>query len=392
MRFPEDVPTLGEGHVVLRAPRPEDARGSWEQGQDPESVRFTSVPVPYTQADSREYVEQIIPAGWREDRDYTFVVDALHTDAGVAEGSAGSSAGTRYAGSVGLRPLGGARAEIAYGAHPWARGRGVMEAALRLLLDWGFVDLGLHTVLWQSDRGNLTSRRLAWRLGFDVSGSLRSWLPKRGALHDAWVGTLVATDERAPRHRWLETPTIRGEGVVLRWYAAGDAQRIVEACSDRRTAYWLDGLPRPYRHADAEAYLLSRAEALAGGTAVHWAVADPASGRLLGNLGVLDVGGPGGSAEIGYWTHPDARGRGVMSEALRLAVRHCLVPEEDGGLGLHRVRVRAGEHNVASRHVIEQAGFVPTGVRRQDTRTGDGGRQDTVTYDVLATELTRPPG
>ena len=59
-----------------------------------------------------------------------------------------------------------AGAEIAYGSHPWVRGRGLMERAVQLLLDWGFAEQRLQTVIWWADQGNWASRRLAWRLGF----------------------------------------------------------------------------------------------------------------------------------------------------------------------------------------------------------------------------------
>ena len=57
---------------------------------------------------------------------------------------------------------------------------------------------------------------------------------------------------------------------------------------------------------------------------------------------------PLSEAEIGYWAHPAARGRGVMTEATRLVARHTLLPYEDGGLGHHRVSLRAAAGNAAS--------------------------------------------
>ena len=53
----------------------------------------------------------------------------------------------RFAGTVSLRNEREGRAEVAFGAHPWARGRGVMVRALELLLAWGFEERGLQTVV-----------------------------------------------------------------------------------------------------------------------------------------------------------------------------------------------------------------------------------------------------
>src|SRR3954468_22787279 len=47
------APTLTDGSVTLRAHRPEDARGAFEQSRDPSSQRWTTVPVPYSMDDAR---------------------------------------------------------------------------------------------------------------------------------------------------------------------------------------------------------------------------------------------------------------------------------------------------------------------------------------------------
>ncbi|MFP5253713.1 MAG: GNAT family N-acetyltransferase [Actinomycetes bacterium] len=374
MRFPDDVPTLSDGIVTLRAHSAADARGSWEQCQDPLSQRWTTIPVPYSMADAHAFVEELVPQGWRDDRDYAFAVHAADGD-GVE----------RYAGTISLRPEGSLRAEIAYGSHPWCRGKGVMERALRLLLDWGFAELDLAMVIWWANRGNWASRKLAWRLGFTMEGTVRSWLPQRGELRDGWVGTLLRDDPREPASTWYDVPTILGHGVNLRAFRDDDAERIREACADARTRHWLQEIPDPYTDDHAGLFLESRRQLAASGRGLAWAVVEPVSDDLVANVSLFDVN-PGREAEIGFWTHPQARGRGVMSEAVRLTVRHAFVSEDDGGLGLHRVYAFAAEPNAASRHVLRAAGFTETGRDRHGTRMRDGSYVDTVVHDLLEPE------
>src|SRR5215218_7054437 len=182
------APTLTDGVVTLRAHRPADAQGALEQSQDPTSQRWTTVPVPYSMEDARSFVGEHMPTCWDRGSEWGFAVEV--------DG--------RYAGTVSLRPEGSGRAEIAYAAHPAARGTGVVERALRLLLAWGFEEQGLHTVIWWAHVGNWASRKVAWRLGFSYDGTVRRWQPQRGGLRDSWVGTLLRDDPRVPRTTWLD--------------------------------------------------------------------------------------------------------------------------------------------------------------------------------------------
>jgi ribosomal-protein-alanine N-acetyltransferase len=125
-----------------------------------------------------------------------------------------------------------------------------------------------------------------------------------------------------------------------------------------------------------------------------WAVADRDDDRLLANVSVFrldDEMCPTGG-EIGYWAHPDARGRGVVGEALDLVVAHTFTPVDAGGLGRHRLEIGASRDNAASRHVAERAGFALVGEVHQDAVVGVGADRtldDGVWYELL---LRRRPG
>lgn len=379
MRY--DVPTLTDGtaedpagdRVTLRAHREEDVPGVHQQCTDPLTQDWTTVPVPYTRDDAKRFVREVMPSGWQTDRECGFAVDV----------------GGRYAGTVLLRNEGEGRGEIAYASHPWVRGRGVLERALRLLLAWGFDERGLQMVIWWANRGNWASRKLAWRLGFTMEGTVRSWLPQRGQLYDAWVGTLLATDERKPRHRWLDVPVIDSPRLPIRLRAPreSDVPRVLEGCRDEQTAHWLGGIPQPYTAELAARFVTPCLEGMAAGTDLHLVVADRDDDRLLGLLSVGDIDPLHESAEIGYWTHPAERGRGVMTEAVRLAARHALLPVDVGGLGLVRVLAHAALGNRASRAVLTGAGLAEAGLERMSTRTRDG-LEDAARHELLAVDLS----
>lgn len=367
------IPTLTDGDVRLRPPSDEDIEGSCEQCQDPLSQRWTTAPVPYTRDDARTYLRHIIPGGWETDQEWGFVVEATD-DSGAA----------RFAGTISLRNKGDGRAEIAYGSHPWVRGRGEMERALRLLLDWGFAERELKTVIWLAERGNWASRRLAWKLGFAFDGTVRDWLPHRGALRDAWTGTLLRGEEMTPRSPWFNSATILDDAVVLRESTESDLPRLVDGGNDLMVQRYSQRLREqaPHSEKSMRSRELGLREDRARGVAVPWTMADPRTDELLGWIALFDIH-PGDHAEIGYWAHPDARGRGVTSRACQLVVRHAFIDVEDGGLGLRRLTAIVAEENQASHQVMERAGFVRAGVDRNSVLLPDGSWVDAIRYDQL---------
>ncbi|MBA2698140.1 MAG: GNAT family N-acetyltransferase [Nocardioidaceae bacterium] len=373
MRFPDDVPTLGSRDVVLRAHRPEDADAVVEQCVDPVSLRWTTVPRPYSRAMAEEFIGKSVPQGWESGKEFAFALECTHP-----------SGERRFGGTLSLRDEGARRAEIAFGAHPAIRGRGVMTTAVNLLLDWGFHAGGVETVLWLANEGNFGSRRVAWKTGFTFGGTVRRWLDHRGEYPDGWVGALHRNDPREPTTDWLVPPHMAGQRVALRPMRDSDVPRIAQGCADPRTQHWLAFLASPYADQDGRDYLGRTRLAQAEGSQLQWAVADPDSDEMLGNVGIPRM--HRSNAEIGYWTHPDARGRGVMTEAVSLAVRHAFAARADGGLGLRRLFIRAAQGNDASHQIARANGFTEQGRERRAELLGDGTYADMVLFDLLRDE------
>jgi RimJ/RimL family protein N-acetyltransferase len=364
MPAPLSAPTLTDGVVTLRAHRTDDVPRIVEQARDPESIAWTTVPVPYGEDDARAYALGVLPKGWVDGDEWAFAVEL--------EG--------RYAGTVTLRNEGPGRAEIAFASHPDARGTGAIERGCRLLVEWGFAELELETIVWRAFTGNWASRKLAWRLGFTQEGTLRGYLPQRdGGRHDAWVGTLLRNDPREPRTTWLDVPVIEGDGFRLRPVRDDDAPRIQEGTAEPAAQHWLGHKPAPYTMDDARAYVERRREHAATAQAVTWAVADADDDRILGTVLWFNWV-PEVECELGFWLHPEARGRGLATRACTLALDHVF-----DTLGVQRVTAFAAAANTASRAVIERLGFRFYGIERYGANVRDGW-VDMALYDVTASE------
>jgi RimJ/RimL family protein N-acetyltransferase len=379
MRFPDDVPTLTDGPVTLRAHHPDDVEGVYEQCIDPLTQRWTGLPAAYTREDAEAFVRRH-PSMWEEDRDWSFAIQAP-----------GGGGPRNFGGSISLEPKGSGIAELAFGAHPGVRGRGVMTTAVRLILDWGFSAQGLHSVMWACNAGNYASWRVAWKNGFRFEGSSRATLPQRGEALDGWHATLLARDSREPKTRWLAPPRLERGGVVVRDVAESDGKRYVEATTDSESMTWLGSIPLPRTPEVFKAMYRDRLLAASLGSALRWSVADSDDDRYLGTLNLFGLDGLDyNSGEVGYHVHPDARGRGVMTAALRLVLEHAFTAERDGGLGLQRVSLGAAATNPASKGVARSCGFTETGLDRRCYNLPDGSIVDLVRFDILREEFRRP--
>ncbi len=368
MRWPLVVPVLSDGEVTIRAHVPTDLDGLYEMAVDPEMVRWTAVPETATRAMSEQLAFTVIPRGWEDGTHRGWAIEATDDD--------GRS---RFAGNVDIRqkPI----ADIGFALHPWARGRGIMARAVRLAVDWALTEGGVEIVHWRSHVGNEASLRVAHATGFTLHGTTPGMLLERGQVIDAWTGSLRFGDAPYARTPWAESTVLESERLRLRPFTDADLPRIAEACSDPLTRHFDSVLPQPFTTATARAYVDSCVWQAATGAKATWAVADRDSDDLLGTIAVMDLLGLAADhGEIGYWLHPDARGRGLMTEALRLVVDHALDPD---GLDRRRLALHAAVDNRASNAVARAAGFILFGTQRAAERLGDGSFDDLNGYELL---------
>ncbi|SDS17341.1 GNAT family N-acetyltransferase [Jiangella sp. DSM 45060] len=367
--------------LLLAVPVAADIERITELCQDPEIQRWTTLPSPYTHDHAKSFVEDAVRRGWETEQDLVWAIR--------------SPEDRRIHGVIGLRSHGDGAAEVGYWVGSEARGDRLVSRAVRLVAEYAFADvgLGLTHLRWRAIVGNWASRRVAWACGFRIEGLIRGGNAQRGVRRDTWVGTLMAGEPMRPVSPWLDVPTLRGSRVALRRFADSDAAAVVEACNDPVTQHWLGGLPSPYTRDIARAYIRDREEEAAAGRGVHWAAALPEGGPAIGAFSLMGLLTHDGGAEIGYWVHPAARGRGVATEAVGLMARHAFAPVPSGGLGLRRLVIAHVTGNDGSRKVIERAGFRPYGVERAGDRIRGGTVLDLHWYDLLSDDpLPRSSG
>lgn len=373
-----NIPVLTDGVVTLRAHTLSDVDEILVQCTDQDSVRWTTVPHPYTRADGETFVTELVPEGWRTRRDLCFAIEAEHPDGE-----------RKFAGSVSLRPIMDGIADLGFGLHPAVRGKGVASRAIRLLLDWGFQQPDIDVVTWYAYVGNWGSWRVAWATGFTFHGTVKKFLSQRGERQDCWYGTLRAEDDREPKHQWHVSPTLESARLRLRAHTPADGPRFWELLHDERSQHF-GGRTRWRREVTGPDHLIRRAlEANARGERYDWTIADRETDEFAGQIQIFNLGGldeTGG--ELGYSVHPSRRGEGVLTEALGVVVEWAFRSTEKGGLGLRRLGLGTAVTNKASRYAAEKAGFVHVATLPQAFSTGETGYSDEAIYQQMNPDWT----
>jgi ribosomal-protein-alanine N-acetyltransferase len=143
-----------------------------------------------------------------------------------------------------------------------------------------------------------------------------------------------------------------GEGIVLRRVRRADADEIV-AANRENAAYHAPWVSPATDRAAFDAWF---ARSITGAN-VSLVAHERATNALVGIVNLNEIVlGVFRSAYTGYWGYARTAGRGLMTDALRAAVRFAF-----DELGLHRVEANIQPDNVRSIVLARRAGFTKEG-------------------------------
>lgn len=144
-----------------------------------------------------------------------------------------------------------------------------------------------------------------------------------------------------------------------------DRPALVEAFADPEHARYIVNY-NVRNLAEAELYVTQRAAEWFADERCSWAIAEPTTGALLGEVGLKDLDFASGRGEVALWIHPAERGRGISVAAVNTAVRFGF-----GALDLLEVAYRHHPDNSASAAVAKRCGFTRVGLSEDPNQPGE---------------------
>jgi ribosomal-protein-alanine N-acetyltransferase len=176
-------PVLETERLLLRAMTADDAAATYRILSDPRVTRYFGSPPMAEPAAAVERIERIHAA----------FADQSGVRWAIAPRQGGAMIGSGGFWRIDKRHF---RAEIGYELDPERWGQGLMPEALRAMLDFGFTNMGLHSLEANIDPANHGSRRVLEKLGFVQEGYFREnyWLEAEERFSDSAIFSLLASD------------------------------------------------------------------------------------------------------------------------------------------------------------------------------------------------------
>lgn len=168
-------------------------------------------------------------------------------------------------------------------------------------------------------------------------------------------------------------PPLTDERILLRPWTINDLSAIEQASYDTYIPATTT-VPVRYTETEGRQWIERQQQRVASDQGLPFCIADAQTDLALGFVGVWLDQRSQGRARFGYWTLPQARGRGVASAALRL-----LSTWTSEVLAMPRLELVVEPWNVASQRVAERAAFVREGVLHAYIEV-DGSRRDVFMY------------
>ena len=166
------------------------------------------------------------------------------------------------------------------------------------------------------------------------------------------------------------------ERLILRRVNSNDIKEVLALRSNAETMKYI---PRPLlkNDEDALAHIAMIDEKIESNEGINWAITIKGDPRLIGVIGHYRIQNEHYRAEIGYMILPEYNGKGIVTEAVREAVKYGFEV-----MKLHSIEAVIEPGNLASAKVLEKNGFIKE-AHLKENEFYDGRFIDSVIYSIL---------
>ncbi len=181
-------------------------------------------------------------------------------------------------------------------------------------------------------------------------------------------------------------PPLSDGVVVLRRWERSDLRCVEDASRDPRIPESTT-VPSSFSEAEGVAWIERQWGRIENGEGVALAIAEARSDEAVGAVVLLlrpQGGQQRGTAAIGYWVVPRARGSGYAARAVALLARWALTTA-----GFARIEALVEPGNLASQRVVESVGFTREGHLRS-ALAFPARRADALVYALVRSDIARP--
>ena len=291
------------------------------------------------------------------------------------------------------------RIEIGYWVRKRFEGQGYVTEGLNAVTKFSAECLGARRVELHIDERNERSIRIAERCGYDLEGTLRSYVrAEDGSLENTRFYSKVFPEsgpvglrsgDRTPAPLAVPPPDVQipeqfeSERLTIRAPRIDDAKEVNAAVRESldMLAPWMPWANRPPTLKESrENQQRAREKFLAHEDFRLNAFFKGTETFVLGS-GLHRVDWDVPKVEIGYWVRKQFAGQGYVSEAVNAITDFAFRV-----FGANRVEIRMDDDNMRSWKVAERCGFEREAVLRNECRKLDGTLRDTRVYSKIRSE------
>jgi [ribosomal protein S5]-alanine N-acetyltransferase len=169
---------------------------------------------------------------------------------------------------------------------------------------------------------------------------------------------------------------LESDRLLLRQITPDDVQEAFELRSNPETMKYI---PRPLvtNHEEALAHIKMIQDKIENNEGINWAITLKPNNKLLGIIGHYRIKWEHYRSEIGYMLLPEAHGKGIATEAIKLIVDYGFEK-----MNMHSLEAIIDPDNLGSAKVLEKNGFIKE-AHFKENEFYNGKFIDSVIYSLL---------